>query len=159
MKKILTVLLLLLAATAVKAQFHYDTKYVSASFSGLNLNYSEKGGFQIGLHTEGGYFIDDGLMLRGTFSYNHYATDSDKFSIGGGARYYFTQNGISLGAGLEFTHQSPNHNDLRIPVEIGYTFYLNRYLALEPAVYYKMSINDLSKGSEVGMRVGLGFYF
>ena len=41
----------------------------------------------------------------------------------------------------------------------GYTFYLNHYLAVEPAVYYKMSTNDFSDGSTVGLKIGLGFYF
>lgn len=50
-------------------------------------------------------------------------------------------------------------NNIRIPIEIGYTFYLNHYLAVEPAVYSKMSLNHFSDGSEFGFKVGLGFYF
>lgn len=159
MKKILTTLLLLLTVVAAKAQFEHETKYVGASLSNFTASYSQKGNFQLGLNLDGGYFIDDNIMLRGTFAFNHYAKDSDKFTIGAGARYYFSNNGISLGSGLEFTHQSPNINDLRIPLEVGYTFYINHYLAIEPTLYYKVSVNDFSKGSELGVRVGLGFYF
>ncbi len=50
------------------------------------------------------------------------------------------------------------HN-IRIPIEIGYTFYLNRFLAVEPAIYSKMSLNHFSEGTEFGLKVGLGFYF
>lgn len=50
-------------------------------------------------------------------------------------------------------------NNIRIPVEIGYTFYLNHYLAIEPAIYSKMSLNNFSDGTEFGLRIGLAFYF
>lgn len=50
-------------------------------------------------------------------------------------------------------------NNIRIPVEIGYTFYLNHYLAIEPAIYSKMSLNHFSEGSEFGLKVGFGFFF
>lgn len=52
-----------------------------------------------------------------------------------------------------------NVHNIRIPIEIGYTFYLNHFLAIEPAVYSKMSLNHFSEGSEFGLKVGLGFYF
>ena len=50
-------------------------------------------------------------------------------------------------------------NNIRIPIEIGYTFYLNHYLAIEPAIYSKMSLNHFSDGTEFGLKIGLGFYF
>lgn len=50
-------------------------------------------------------------------------------------------------------------NNIRIPIEIGYTFYINHYLAIEPAIYTKMSLNHISEGSEFGLKIGLGFYF
>lgn len=50
-------------------------------------------------------------------------------------------------------------NNIRIPIEIGYTFYLNHYLAVEPAIYTKMSLNHFSEGTEFGLKIGLGFYF
>ena len=46
-----------------------------------------------------------------------------------------------------------------VPVEIGYAFYLNHYLTVEPSVYYKMSMHDFSDNSSVGLRIGLGYYF
>ena len=50
-------------------------------------------------------------------------------------------------------------NNLHIPLELGYTFYLNHYVAIEPQVFYKVSINDFTRGSEIGLRLGLGYYF
>ena len=48
---------------------------------------------------------------------------------------------------------------MQIPLEVGYAFFLNRYLTVEPAIYYKMSLDDFSDKSTVGLRVGFGFYF
>ena len=103
-------------------------------------------------------FIADKVLVRANIGYNH--TDYvDDFSAGIGARYYFRENGIFLGAGGEFSHLTKNNNDLMIPIEVGYAFYLNHYIAVEPAVYYKMSLDDFSDKSTVGLKIGFGFYF
>lgn len=160
MKKILTLLLLVFAATmGTHAQFTKNTKYIGASLSALHLDYSQKTNFRVGLNADGGYFVADALMLRGSVGFNHYGKNADRVTLGAGLRYYFLQNGISLGSGMEYTHHSPNINDLRIPLEVGYTFYLNHHIAIEPSLYYKMSLNDFANGSEVGFRLGLGCYF
>lgn len=159
MKKLLSTLVLLLAmTTAANAQFEQGTKYLSASLSGLGMSYNKADGGRFGLQAEGGYFIADEVLVRGIVGYDH-SKHYDEVQIGAGARYYFRQNGIFMGAGAEFTHYSPKYNDLRIPVEIGYAFYINHYLAIEPSVYYKMSLNNFSDHSTVGLRLGLGFYF
>ena len=112
-------------------------------------------------------------------------------------RYNFYQNGIFLGAGLEYQFQNfgketvteivkvpemnvdettgkeyftekyeervitrkCRENNIRIPIEIGYTFYLNQHIAIEPSVYTKLSLNDFNDGTEFGLRIGLGYYF
>lgn len=160
MKKILLLFLFVCAATfTAQAQFTRGTCYVGASLSNLSLNYSPKTGLRTGINLEGGYYFEHNWMWRGNFNFNHTGRNEDSFSIGTGLRYSFYENGLSLGAGVEYSHKSPNINDLRIPVELGYTFYLNHYLAIEPAVYYKLSVNDVARGSEVGLRLGLGYYF
>lgn len=58
-----------------------------------------------------------------------------------------------------YTKTKERVNNLRIPIEIGYTFYLNHYLAIEPAIYSKMSLNHFSEGTEFGLKIGFGFYF
>ena len=160
MKKILTALLLLLAVTTTaRAQFKQGTYYVGASLTGLNMSYSKNTDFQLGLNADAGYFIIDKLMLHGTLGIDSHPGDAKRFTMGGGARYYFLENGISLGAGLEFSHLSPGIDNLRLPFEVSYTYYLNHHVAIEPAAYYRLSLNDFSGGSEVGVRLGLGFYF
>ena len=100
----------------------------------------------------------DCFMLRGNVSYDHTKEIND-VSVGVGARYYFDQCGVFLGAGAEYVHYTPSSNDVQIPVEIGYAFFVNRYITIEPSVYYKMSLDSFSEKSTVGARIGLGFYF
>ena len=161
MKRILTLFFLLatLGFTKSHAQFDAGTGYIAAGLSNLNFNYTDKGGIRVGMNIDGGYFIADCLLARATFGYNHYAKRNDAFTLGAGLRYYVIQNGLSIGTGAAFSHPAPNINNLHIPLELGYTFYLNHYVAIEPQVFYKVSVNDFTGGSEVGVRLGLGYYF
>lgn len=158
MKKFFFFLLFLTATLTANAQFEKGKKYVNASVSGLGLSYSSGKGFEFGLNAGGGYFINDCLLLSGTVGYNH-AKHTNDVNIGALCRYYFDQCGVSLGAGAEYVHFSKSYNDVRIPIEVGYHFFVNKYIAIEPAVYYKMSIHDFSNNSTVGARIGFGFYF
>ncbi len=158
MKKVILCAMLMLASIGAKAQFEAGTKYLGISATGLGISYSSNEKFRIGLDATAGMFIADKVLVRANIGYNH--TDYvDDFSAGIGARYYFRENGIFLGAGGEFSHLTKNNNDLMIPIEVGYAFYLNHYIAVEPAVYYKMSLDDFSDKSTVGLKIGFGFYF
>ena len=158
MKKITLFLLLLVAALNANAKFEKGKKYANLSFPGLGMSYSSNERFRFGLQAEGGYFISDCLLLKGNLGYDH-TRYADEVAIGAGARYYFDQCGVFAGVGAEYAHFTPKNNDLLIPVEIGYSFFLNRFITLEPSVYYKMSLHDFSDNSAVGFRFGLGFYF
>lgn len=159
MKRLTTILLLLVATlTTAHAQFEQGTKYVGASTSGLGLSYSTSERFRLGLDANAGYFIADCLMLHGNVGYEH-TRAVDDVRIGLGARYYFDNCGIFLGAGAEYNHFTKSSNDIMIPVTIGYAYFLNDHLTIEPSIYYKMSLHDFSDNSTVGFSLGLGFYF
>ncbi len=158
MKKWMTCLLLFVAAVSANAQFEKGTKYANVSLSGLSLSYSGSEKFRGGLDAEAGYIFTDNLMLRANVGYDH-TRYIDDVRVGAGIRYYIDQNGIFLGAGAEYSHFTKNNNDLMIPVEVGYAFFLNKNLTLEPAVYYKMSLHDFANNSTLGLRIGFGFYF
>lgn len=161
MKRTLLAIALMMGIGTAHAQFQAGTKYIGASVSGLGMSYNKDSEFNIGLDAVGGYYFADGWMVKGNFDYGH-KKSYDDFALGAGVRYNFLQNGVFLGAGLEYEFEkyaSERINNIRIPVEIGYTFYLNHYLAIEPAVYSKMSLNHFSHGTEFGLRIGLGFYF
>ena len=115
MKKILLVLILLTGTLSASAQFEKGKKHLSTALTGLNLQYSGEQKFRFGLDANAGYFIDDCLMLRAQVGYNH-TKESDDFNFGVGARYYFDQCGVFLGAGATYIHYSPKSNDFAIPV-------------------------------------------
>lgn len=158
MKKWILSIMLLTLTISASAQFDAGTKYFGISATGLGLSYSTNEKFRLGLNASAGFFMADKVLLKADLGYDH--TDNiDDFSAGLGLRYYFKENGIFLGAGGEFDHFTPNRNDVMIPVEVGYAFYLNHYVTFEPSVYYKMSLDDFSDKSTVGLRIGFGFYF
>lgn len=158
MKKAIFLLFLFVGTLTAQAQFEKGTKYLGASLSGFGMSYNSSEKFQLGIDAHAGYFVADCLLLHGSLGYEH--TDQvDNVSIGAGARYYFDQCGVFMGAGAEYLHHSPSHNDVMIPVEVGYAFYVNHYITIEPSVYYKMSLHDFSDNSTVGFKIGLGFYF
>ena len=141
-----------------RAQFSAGTKYVGASATDLGLSYSTSEKWRFGVNATAGYFVFDQVMLNAEVGYTH-TQAVDDFTAGVNGRYYFVENGIYLGVGAAFVHYTHNSNDVMIPVEVGYAFYLNHYLTIEPAVYYKMSLDDFSDKSTVGLKIGLGYYF
>lgn len=158
MKKILLLMCMVLGTLTANAQFAQGTKYVSASLSGLGLSYSSNQKFRLGVDATAGYFLADCLMLKGNVTYDH-TKEIDDISVGAGLRYYFDQCGVFMGAGADYVHYTPSDNDVQIPVEVGYAFFVNRFITIEPSIYYKMSLDSFSQKSTVGVRIGLGFYF
>ena len=149
---------MLVACVSAKAQFEAGTKYLGISSTGLGLSYSTNEKFRLNLDVTAGYFVADKILLKANVGYDH-TKEIDDFTAGLGGRYYFIENGIFMGAGAEFVHFTSNSNDLMVPVEVGYAFYLNHYITIEPSVYYKMSLHSFSRQSSVGLKVGFGFYF
>ena len=159
-KKLSFLLVALMMALTASAQFEQGKKYISASFSGFDFSYDGTNDINIGLQAKGGYLVEDNLMLLGSLGYNHIGADDtpDRFSVGVQGRYYIIQNGIYLGAGATYRHGNRNYNDLMPSVEVGYAFFINGCVTIEPAIYYEQSITDHSKYSTVGLRLGIGLY-
>ena len=96
------------------------------------------------------------LMGIGEVGYQHFEHISDAFTIGAAARYYMTQNGIYLGAGLKFRH-CEEFNDLVPGVHAGYAFFVSRTVTLEPELYFDISTKS-SDYNAYGLRIGVGVY-
>ena len=161
MKRIFLAVIMAVVSLGAFAQFEKGTKYVNLSLSGLDMSYSKNTDFNLGLDATAGYFLDDCWMLMGRVGYNH-TQGSDSFNLGAAGRYYILQNGIYLGLGAKFDFQhagGADYHNIYLTPEVGYCFYLNHYLSVEPAVYYDMSLNHLADASKIGLRVGFGFYF
>lgn len=138
--------------------FGQDKIYVGASLSNLNLRYngSDKWNFDVAL--KGGYLFEDNWMVTGKLGYDYRQHDFNDFTAGAGLRYYIEQNGLYLGAGADYVHHHA-YDDLMPTVQLGYAFFLNRTVTLEPEVYYNQSLKSHSDYSGFGIRIGFGIYF
>ena len=159
MKKFFFALLFAVVSMSASAQFERYTSYLNTSLTGLNLSYSKDQKVTFGLQATGGYFFEDAWMVYGRFGYEHQYKSIDNVKMGVGARYYIVQNGLYLNMGLQYEHREPKFNYVQLTPEVGYCFYLNHYVSIEPAVYYDLCLNKFSEGSTVGLKLGFGFYF
>lgn len=159
LKKVALLFAALAMATTASAQFQKGKGYLGASVTGFDLHYNEGDGFNIGLEAKAGYTFTDDWMLLGMASMEHNGNDAvaDHFSIGVGGRYYIIQNGLYLGANCKYIHANHNYNDVMPGIEIGYAFFINRSVTIEPAIYYDHSFKN-SDYSTVGAKIGLGIY-
>ncbi len=161
MKKLFLGLMMTLMCLTAQAQFEKGKNYIGASVSGLGMSYSPQSKFTFGLNATAGRLLADNWMLKGTIGYDH-MYHYDLFEIGVGGRFYIIQNGLYLGLDAAYGHCNDDGyktNNFYLSPEVGYAFFINEYLTIEPAVYYRMSLNNFSDGSAVGLKIGLGYYF
>lgn len=159
MKKRLSIMLVALMTSLMGyAQFEKNKVYVGASISGLDISYngSEKGSF--GFEGKGGLFFADNLLLTSQLSYQKKNDVPAAFSAGLGMRYYIVQNGLYLGASVNYLHANKNFDDFMPGVQVGYAFFLSRTVTVEPEIYYNQSFKSHSDYSTIGFRVGVGVY-
>ena len=45
-------------------------------------------------------------------------------------------------AGVKFLHANHRYNDIMPGMEVGYAFFINRSVTIEPAIYYDQSIKS-----------------
>ncbi len=189
LRKVLTMLLIAVSSMQASAQFEKYTSYLNTSLTGLGLSYSKDSRFKMGVQATGGYFVEDCWMVYGRFGFEHQGArgvmkNRNDLQIGVGGRYYIEQNGIFLGVGLAYQHATNvtfsqhesiiggttengrtvynyygNRNYVHLTPEVGYCFYVNNYLSIEPSVYCNLCLNRFSEGTEIGLKLGMGFYF
>ncbi len=159
MKKFFVVLSLLATTLVANAQFEAGKNYLSASLNNFDMNYNGSKGFSLGVNLKGGMFLEDNWQVNGLLGFDHVGKqDIDCFRAGIGGRYYIIQNGIYLGANCNLV-LSEGYNDVLPGIEIGYAYFINGKITIEPAIYYDQSFKRHSDFSKVGFRLGLGFYF
>ncbi len=161
MKKMILSFMMALVTMSASAQFEGGKTYIGASMSGLGLSYSKQAKVNFDLTGTVGRFIVDDWMLLGNLEYQH-LDGVNLLEIGAGGRYYIEQNGLYLGLSAAYAYtdisSSKTHNCFITP-ELGYAFFLNQHVTIEPAVYYRMSVNDFADASTVGLKIGFGYYF
>ena len=174
MKKLMMAAIGLMMAISANAQYLNDSGtpfeqgkfYVNAAASSTSIAYSKATDFKLGINAKAGYFIIDNLMGVGVVGLNTENNfDNLVFSLGAGARWYFDQVGIYVGAIAKYVNQKTSYSDVsetisdfRPEINAGYAFFLNRNITLEPEVYYEHSFKD-SDLSGFGLRLGIGIYF
>ncbi len=171
MKKLIMTFAALVMAVNMNAQrylndpdtpFEQGKMYVAASVTSASLSYTKSTGFNIGIGGRVGYLFIDNLMGLGEVSFMS-LNDGDEsiVELGAGARYYFDQVGIYVGAMAKYAHQKfidETFDDFQPEAHVGYAFFLGRHVTLEPEAYYKHSFKS-SDYSGFGLRIGLGIYF
>ncbi|MDY5814198.1 MAG: hypothetical protein SPJ97_06725 [Bacteroides sp.] len=164
MKKLTLIIALLTATLAAHAQFEQGKWILNPSLTGLGISYNRAEKLKVGIEGQVGTFLADNVAALVHLG-AHLSESTDFYTAGAGGRYYFDRNGIYLGVGLEFDRYSTSAiwgNNKRTvwgpSAEVGYAFFLSRTVTIEPAVYYKLRVNDMDL-SRLGLKVGFGLYF
>lgn len=154
MKKIFAIMLMTVATLSASAQFEKGTHHLNASLSGLGIGF-DKGDFAFGLSGEYGYYIENNWMIGGTLGYRHHG-GSNSFVLKPSFRYSFKDNGLNLGAGLQYEYAGKSF--VQLCPQVGYTFFLGKNISLEPALYADFCLNDFKNGTSAGLKIGIGLY-
>ena len=142
-----------------RTPFYRGKIYAGASLSGFDLRYNQNEKWNFDLSAKGGYLLADNLMATGQMEYDYRKVGSNTFKVGVGGRYYIEQNGLWLGAGVNYVHQNSTYDDFMPTVQLGYAFFLNRTVTIEPELYYNQSFKNHDDYSGFGFRIGFGIYF
>lgn len=160
MRKFLIFLFVFITTISCYAQFEQGKYYIGASLSGFDVNYSGSEDLSFGLDAKAGYLVTDDWMITAQAGFQHSGNDiiSDYALLGLGGRYYIIQNGLYLGVNAKLIHANHDYNDLMPGIEVGYAFFLNKTVTIEPAMYYDQSFRNHSDYSKIGFRIGIGIY-
>lgn len=159
MRKVLLAMFMAMFVSAASfAQFESGKKYVGASVSSMDLSYNglSKGSF--GIEAKGGYIFEDDWMVTAQLGYDKKHDIPSSFNAALGARYYIVQNGLYLGAGMSYVHAGDDYDDFMPGIQVGYAFFLNEKVTIEPEIYYNQSFKNHGDYSTIGLRVGVGVY-
>ncbi|MBQ0022811.1 MAG: outer membrane beta-barrel protein [Prevotellaceae bacterium] len=160
MKKIIfTLLLAVLGIGSASAQFEKGKMYLGATTNSGGLSYSKNSKFSLGAGVNAGYMFEDAWMAIAEVGFDYTHKDMRQLYAGLKCRYLIQQNGLFLQGGAKYVHEAPNFNDLQLTPEVGYCFFLNEHLTVEPSVYYDMSLSNFSDKSKTGIKIGLAWYF
>ena len=159
MKKLITLLVCFALSLSGYAQFQQDKFYVSAGLSSLDLGYHGTDKWKLDAQVKAGYLLERDWMILSNVGMGLYQDVPDTYSLGAGIRYYIEQNGLFVGCGANYIHANKSFNDVMPTVNLGYAFFLNRTVTIEPELYYNQSLRNHHDYSGFGFRIGLGIYF
>lgn len=166
MKKLAMVLIALTMALTASAQFEEGKWYGNLSLTSGSLSYNGSDKLALNVGAKAGYCVYDNIMVLASAGVNTAGGENchTDLSVGVGGRYYIIQNGIYLGVNCTFkqvedvTNAALRHNDIMPGVEVGYAFFINHYVTIEPSIYYDQSFKSHKDYSTIGLRIGVGIY-
>lgn len=168
MKRFLVFLIVATTTMAVQAQYYRSNRsttpfsegkfFVGASLTGLDLSYSGIDNFKAAGSAHVGYLALDNLMITAEAGLDCSDDKCHSLLAGVGGRYYIEQNGLFLGAKVNYVHGFKSYNDVMPGVEVGYAFFLSRTVTVEPSIYYNQSFKRHSDYSRIGLKLGIGVY-
>jgi hypothetical protein len=168
MKRFLVFLIVTTMAMAAQAQYYRSGRsttpfsegkyYIGASLSGLDLSYNGSEKFAAKGSAQVGYLALDNLMITAEAGLDCSDDKCHALYAGAGGRYYIEQNGLFLGAKVNYVHGYKSYNDVMPGVEVGYAFFLSRTVTVEPSIYYNQSFKEHSDYSKIGLKIGIGVY-
>lgn len=150
-----------LGATAQNADitpFEQDKIYVGASVTGMGFDYSKSAKWNGAIHFKGGYLFEDNWMVTGQLGYDYHEQAANVFNAGIGIRYYLEDFGLYVGAGANYKHANKTYDDFMPTINVGYAFFLNHFVTLEPEIYYNQSLKNHKQYSGFGVGLGIGIY-
>ncbi len=156
MKKVLVLMLMAVMTLGANAQFEKGTHYAGANLTGLGIGY-QNGNFAFGLSTDYGYYLADQWMIAGTVGYT-YKNKVHGVQLKPYFRYTFEKIGLNLGCGLQYEHVGTKQDYVQLCPQVGYTFFINGKVSIEPALYADFCMNDFKNGTSAGLKIGIGLY-
>lgn len=163
-KTIMTLLVGLCCSLGISAQnanttpFEQNKIYLGASVTGLGFSYNQTEKWNGALQFKGGYLFEDNWMVTGQLGYDYHQNASNAFTAGIGLRYYLEDFGVYVGAGANYKHAFKTYDDFMPTINVGYAFFLNHFVTLEPEIYYEQSLKNHKDYSGFGIRLGIGIY-
>lgn len=158
-KLIFTLILVACGISSAFAQFEQGKKYLGISTNAAGISYSKTQKLGINAGVNAGYMFEEAWMLIGEAGFDYHNEDMQQLYAGAKCRYLIEQNGLFLQMGAKYVHEAKSFNDVQVTPELGYCFFLNHYLTVEPSVYYDVSLSDFSDKSKFGVKIGLAWYF
>lgn len=161
MKKLFLALFIAIATfQSASAQFEKGKIYGGASLSGFGMGYSRNAGFNMGLNVDGGYMFKKDWAVIGDFGFNVAGGDVSDVSVGGKVRWYMEQNGLFFGGGLKYKYWNLNNgHDFVLAPEVGWCYFINKHVMLEPSFYTDLSFADFVHKTSFGIKAGISFFF
>ncbi len=162
MKKIFALVLMTVMTLGASAQFEQGKHYVGANLTGFGIG-CKHGSFAFGISGDYGYYLADQWMIGGAVGYG-YESSVHSVLLKPYFRYTFKKNGINLGCGLQYEHAGIagpagfSNDFVQLCPQVGYTFFINDKVSIEPAIYADFCMNDFSNGTNAGLKIGIGLY-